>query len=553
MQNWLVILPPIILLLTAFISRNIILSVLLGIASAVLIGAQFSIPGTIELLYTYLKKQFLDPDFVNIYGFLFILGAIITLINFTGGSCAFGNLITKKLKNARKTESTSLFLSMLLCFDDYLNTLTMGCVMQPLTDKFKIPRVKLAYLIDVMASPVVVLLPVSSWIALIVKQLKLSGVTLGFSKFVQHKIQFPGGMFSIGHNVIVRADPFYTYIRSIPFIFYSFILVFSAWFIVRKKISYGPMARHEEIARKTGNLYGGKEPRFKMMHHHKSSIKIYLSDFLAPIVSLVVGALLAIPYTGGYYLFGGSRTLLESFRFANIFQSLFFASVISLLIGISLGFIHKKIKMLHLPLCIARGVHLMYPSAIIIFCALLFSNILDHELHAGQYVAQLILPYINIHWLPVIVFLMTTLVALGTGSSWAAFSIMFPIAIPMISSLSGLDHPVMLAEVYILLPTIGAVISGSLAGAQLSPISDPITMSSTSAGCYQMDHIKTQIWYILPATIGSAVSFIAAGYLTVNGSTLNGIACMAIGLALTIALIYAAHKIYPFFKKRSLK
>ena len=300
MQNWLVILPPIILLLTAFISRNIILSVLLGIASAVLIGAQFSIPGTIELLYTYLKKQFLDPDFVNIYGFLFILGAIITLINFTGGSCAFGNLITKKLKNARKTESTSLFLSMLLCFDDYLNTLTMGCVMQPLTDKFKIPRVKLAYLIDVMASPVVVLLPVSSWIALIVKQLKLSGVTLGFSKFVQHKIQFPGGMFSIGHNVIVRADPFYTYIRSIPFIFYSFILVFSAWFIVRKKISYGPMARHEEIARKTGNLYGGKEPRFKMMHHHKSSIKIYLSDFLAPIVSLVVGALLAIPYTGGY-------------------------------------------------------------------------------------------------------------------------------------------------------------------------------------------------------------------------------------------------------------
>jgi len=116
-----------------------------------------------------------------------------------------------------------------------------------------------------------------------------------------------------------------------------------------------------------------------------------------------------------------------------------------------------------------------------------------------------------------------------------------------------LDHPVMLAEVYILLPTIGAVISGSLAGAQLSPISDPITMSSTSAGCYQMDHIKTQIWYILPATIGSAVSFIAAGYLTVNGSTLNGIACMAIGLALTIALIYAAHKIYPFFKKRSLK
>ncbi|KKQ18408.1 MAG: NhaC family sodium:proton (Na+:H+) antiporter [candidate division TM6 bacterium GW2011_GWA2_36_9] len=145
MLNWLVILPPLLLLITAFLSRNIILSVLIGIASAAIIGAQFSITGTIDLLYIYLKKQFIDPDFFYIYGFLFILGSLIALINYTGGSCAFGNIITKKLKNARKTESTSLLLSLLLCFDDYLSTLTMGCLMQPLTDKFKIPRAKLEF------------------------------------------------------------------------------------------------------------------------------------------------------------------------------------------------------------------------------------------------------------------------------------------------------------------------------------------------------------------------------------------------------------------------
>jgi len=549
MQNWLVILPPIILLITAFFSRNIILSVLVGIASAGLIATDFSFPQTVSLIFTYFKKQILfDPDFVSIYGFLFILGGVIALINFTGGACAFGNIITKKLKNARATESTSLLLSLLLCIDDYLNSLTIGCLMQPLTDKFKIPRTKLAFLIDAMASPLVVLVPISSWIALIVKQLKLSGVTLGFSKFIQHQFKFPGGMFSFRHDVVIRADPFYTYLKSIPFIFYSFIIIFSTWFIVRKRISYGPMYEQEKIAKETGNLYGGKEPRFRLTKHHKMRCKVYLSDFLVPIIILIASAFIGIPYSGGYYLFGGTRTLLESFRFVNIFPVLLFASITSFTTGSLLALIRKKIKLYHIPLFIARGIHLMYPSAIIIFCALAFSNILDNELHTGSYMAQLILPYINLHWLPFIIFAMTTIIALGTGSSWGTIAIMIPLSIPIISSLSGVPHPVALQDVYILLPTIGAVISGSLAGAQLSPISDPVTMASTSTGSYQIDHVKTQLWYIIPVILGSSVSFIAAGYLTLNGSTINGFICMLIGLAISISSLYLINKVYKKIK-----
>lgn len=552
MQNWLVVLPPIILLITAFFSHNIILSVLVGIASAVLIGAQFSLIGATTLLYTYVTKQLIDPDTIPIFGFFLMLGAIITLMHFTGASCAFGNIVTKKLRSARKTESTSLTLSLLLCFDDYLNALTMGCLMQPLTDKFKIPRAKLAYLIDVMASPMIVLLPISSWIALIVGQLKLSGVTLGFSKIIRHQMQFPGGVFSIGQKVIVRADPFFTYVKSIPFIFYSFILILSAWFIVRKRISYGPMAEHEKTAKKTGNLYGGKEPRFKMIQQQDSSpLDTHLIDFLAPIFTLIFCALIAILYTGKYYLFGGTTTLFDAFRTGNIFSSLFFASSMSFLIGLILAFWRKKIKVPQVPLLIARGAHLMYTSIIIIFCAFVFGSILNKELQTGQYLAQLIIPYINLNWLPFIVFIMSTIIALGTGSSWATLFIMFPISIPMISSLSGFAHPVILKEVYILLPTIGAVISGSLAGAQLSPISDPITMAATGSGAYQIDHVKTQIWYILPSIIGAGVSFIAAGYLTINGSTMNGFICMTIGLAISIALIYCANKLYPILKRKS--
>ena len=548
MLQWLVIVPPILLLLIAFFTHNILLSLLVGITSASLIAAQFSLTGAAYVLFEYCKRHVMGPDFFSLFGFLFVLGAIIALITHTGGSCAFSNILTKRIKSARASESTSLSLSLLLCVDDYLNSLTMGCLMRPLTDKFKVPRAKLAYLIDVMASPLAVLVPVSSWIAFIVKQLKDSGVRIGFTKYVQHQFDFPGGMFRIGHDVLVQADPFYTYVKSIPFIFYSFIVILTAWFVVRRRISYGPMAEQERIAKETGNLYGGKEPRFKFTHEEPRTDKTYLSDFLVPILSLIICTLITIPYSGGYYLFGGTYTLLESLRKVDIFPVLLFASVFSFSISCILALIRKKIKIQHIPLFIARGIHLMYPSVIIVFCALVFSSLLDDKLHTGTYIAYLILPYINLHLLPFIIFVLTSLVAMGTGSSWGTIAIMIPISIPMLSTLSALPGPIPLKDIYILLPTIGAVISGSLAGAQLSPISDPVTMASTSSGAYQIDHVKTQFWYLVPVIIGTSISFIVAGYLPVNGTTLNGFVCMTIGLTISIGLTYLFNLLY---KKRS--
>ncbi len=550
MQSWLVFLPPVILLTTAFFSRNLLLSAWIGIVSAALIGTNFSLVKAFDLLIIFIKNKVIDPDFKYMYGFLFILGIIIALITFTGGSCAFGNFVKKRLKNAKKTESASLLLSLVFWFDDYLNVLTMGCLMQPLSDKFKIPRTKIAFLINIMASPLLVLIPVSSWIALIVKELKEGGVNLGFSKYIHHQIQFPGGMFQIGHNVIVSADPFYTYLKAIPFIFYSLILILSAWYIVRKRISYGPMYEHEKIATETGNLYGGKEARFKKIKVQQFNKRTYVSDLLIPIISLIVSTLIAIPWTGHYYLFGGTNTLFTSFREANIMLALFWSSIISLIIALISALIKKTVRLENLFSLSFQGIYLMYSSVIILFSVLLFSSLLNKQLHTGNYLAQLILPYINLHWLPVIIFLLSTAIAFGTGSSWGTIGIMFPISIPMISSLSGLVHAAPLQDVYVLLPTIGAVISGALAGTQLSPISDPVTMTATSTGCYQLDHAKTQAWYLLPIIIGTSISFIFSGFLKVNGSTINGLICMLIGLGASIALLTLNHKIYALIKNK---
>ena len=153
MYGWFVLIPPIIILCSAFLSRNIILSVILGIISAALIAANFSIVGSSAIIWHHFLNQLLDTENLCIYGFLFILGAIIALINKTGGACAFTHIITKHLQSKKSVESSSLFLSFFFSLDDYLNALTTGCIMKPLTDKLRIPRVKLAYLIDVTASP----------------------------------------------------------------------------------------------------------------------------------------------------------------------------------------------------------------------------------------------------------------------------------------------------------------------------------------------------------------------------------------------------------------
>ncbi len=485
----------------------------------------------------------MDTDVLCMIGFAFVLGAIIALMNYTGGACALGRLITKKLKNARDAQTASLLLSLFVCVDDYLSSLTVGCIMQPLTDKFGVPRVKLAYLINTMASPLVVLIPVSSWIGIIVKQLGDSGFSIEVAHSFHEHIHFPGGVLNLGHNVIIHSDPFYTYLKSVPFLFYSFIVIACTWFVVRKKISYGPMQKQEQIAQTTGNLYGGQAPRFCTMSMQTTG-KIYLSDFLVPIISLIMSTLIALPYSGGYYLFGGTKTFLESFRSANIFPVLLFASSASFILGCLLALARKKITYTTPAIFFGRGIQLMYQSAIIIFFALVFSTLLNKELFTGVYLAKLIAPYISMHWVPLITFIMTTMVAMGTGSSWGTITIMIPISVQLAGTLSGLPNPIALPDIYILLPTIGAVISGSIAGAQLSPIADPVTVSSTSAGCYQIDHVRTQLPYILPPIIGTCISFIAAGFLKINSPSVNALVCIAVGLIVAFSLLMLLNKLY---------
>lgn len=489
--SWIVLLPPLVILLTAFLSRNIILSIALGIVSAVLVVTNFSLVAAGALAYKYFSAQLFRWDTVNIYGFLIVLGTIVYLINATGAPCAFSRFVSRHLQSQKTVETSALTVSLFLGIDDYLNALMTGCIMKPLTDTMRIARVKLAFLLDVIASPLVVLVPISSWIAFIVSGLQ----SVGFS------------------------DAFSLYMHSIPFIFYSFIVMASAWFIVRLGLSYGPMRTHEQVAKETGNLYGGKQARFDDSAVLKPEKAGELIDFVLPIGLLIVGVIV--------------NRILD----VEIFAALMLAACLAFIVSGLFALTRKKVSLLGLWGCVRDGFKLMYPSIILVFCALIFGNIIQHELHTGEYLAQLILPGINAAWLPIIVFLMSTVTALTIGSSWGAITIGTTISLPMI-------FPFVAHNPALLCTAIGAIISGAIAGAQLCPIADPVTIAATSSGCYQLDHVKTQAAYLLPVILGTCVAFGLSGYLTCTHPMITAGLCVLSGLAVSFSGLLVCNKIW---------
>ena len=218
MQNWLVLLPPFLVLSTVLITQNLNRAFIIGILSAVFISTNYSVNASLILLTNRIIDQLCAVDYLYMYAFLIFIGTLIILLSYTGGARAFADVITKHLQSAKSVETASLVISAFLFIDDYLSNLTVGYVIRPLTDRLHVPRAKLAYLIHTMSSPLVILIPVSSWVAMITGQLNLAGISTD------------------SPHIRIIADPFFIYLATIPFIFYSLFTIISAFLIVRTKM-----------------------------------------------------------------------------------------------------------------------------------------------------------------------------------------------------------------------------------------------------------------------------------------------------------------------------
>lgn len=518
-NSYLVLLPPILVLIVAVYSRSVILSLLTGIISSGLIATKFSLINTASLISRRLLEE---SNIANLYyggsldhlytfGFLVTLGIIISLITHTGGMAAYSRALEPKLKNKKATESTSLLLSLTFFLDDYLSSLTVGSIMRPLTDHFKIPRAKLAFLLDSMSSPLCVLIPASSWVALIVTQLKNSGV-------------------SENPDTLIYAEPFQVYIYSILYMFYPILLIISAWFIVRKRISFGPMHYQEIEAQKTGNLFGGKEPLTLRISGSKHSGSIL--DFILPIAIFLISFMSFLLYSGNWIYFGGDKTALKAIQEGNAILALFIASLISLSLSVIYYSTQNKIRLKDLSQLTVDGFYLMKNSLIVLLLAWTLGSLLQKDLGTGTYLAQLLLKAMPALLLPLMIFITAILIAASTGSAWGTIAILTPLAIPSVVAFVQQAPPISLDQASLIYPVVAALISGSIAGGHISPISDSTIMSSTSSGTYHLDHIATQIWYVIPVIIGSCVGLLISGL----GTNLNQLIILPIAFIISILI-----------------
>jgi len=536
--SWLVLLPPIAVLFVTLITKRLNPSLIVGLISAALIATQFSLTGTMKLLIQRVFTQLTDPDNLYLYSFLIILGIIISLFEYTGAATAFAQRLTTRLRSGRSSQCAAITLSSTLFIDDYLSCLTTGYVMRPIMDRFNQPRVKLAYLIHSFSGPLVILAPISSWIALISSQLEKAGISSD-----------PAG------SSRIFADPFYVYLRSIPYIFYSIILIISVWFIVRRQISFVPMHEQEVIASQTGNLFGGKEP-LTLGSINMESQNGSMWDLVIPLLALIIAFVSGILWAGGYVLFGGTRSFIEALQKNNqTALALFVASIITLIVASSIAFARKRCTLVAFKPISLNGIAMMKTSVIMVFLASTLGVMLKTDLQTGNYLAQTLLGTISIALLPLLFYIISIITALITGSAWGTIALLIPIAVQLVVSLLDaqllttfldipLPEPIAGARLEMLFPVLGAIFSVAVCGNHLSPIAETTIMSSNSAGCYPIDHAITQFWYALPAIIAAGISFLLVGLSWRYLGSAHTFICLSIGIALCLASIVVANRLW---------
>lgn len=521
--SWIVLLPPfIVLLLTAF-TRRLLLSLSCGILSAGLIATHGSASGTFALITKRALNHLSKIDNIYLYAFLFAIGILVYLLEYTGSAQAFARLATRSIRSKRGAETASLLLSTTLFIDDYLSGLTVGCIMRPIADRFGVARQKLAYLVHSMASPLVILMPISSWIAMFVEYLTHSGVA--------------STMEAETNPVYVIADPLFIFFRSIPFIVYGIITVFATIMIVQKRISFGPMRICEREA--SHHPEGYVHPQGHLEIASKSSP----FDLIFPIGILVISFVLGVLYAGDFWLFGGKATVLESFKNnTQTFLILLISSICALTTNAFIAWRRKSLSIAALPSITRDGIKTMIPSVSMLILVSVLSDILSTDLGAGTYIAQLLLSALPTFLLPLTFFLVATLVSLILGTSWGTIGLLLPLAIPTIVSYAAVATPTAPSMLPLLFPVLGALFSGAVCGDHLSPISQTTVMVASACGVDPIEHARTQFFYGLPVIVSSALAFLLFGLLIPLGLTLNATISLASGIVACWALLKTCNK-----------
>lgn len=462
--------PPVVAIGLALVTKEVYSSLFVGVLMGGILYSGFSFEGTITHIFEDGMISVLSDSYnVGILIFLVILGTMVCLMNRAGGSAAFGQFAADHIKGRVGAELATILLGCLIFIDDYFNCLTVGSVMRPVTDKFKVSRAKLAYLIDATAAPICIIAPISSWAAAV-------------TGFVEGE------------------DGFSIFVRAIPYNFYAILTIMMMIGMVLLRTEFGSMKFHEKNALK-GDLYTTPGRPYDTEKQPEVSVRGTVLDLLIPIISLIICCMVGMLYTGGFF---SGEDFVTAFSQSDASLGLTMGSFFGLLITIGLYQVRRVLKFSECMACIPEGFKSMVPAIMILSFAWTLKAMTD-SLGADVYVATVVASSARsfLNFLPAIIFVVGCFLAFATGTSWGTFGILIPIVVAVFEN----SNP------NLMIISISACMAGAVCGDHCSPISDTTIMASAGAQCEHVNHVTTQLPYAIVAAVVSFISYIIAGFV----------------------------------------
>ena len=483
------LLPPIIAIVLALITKEVYSSLFVGILAGGLLYSNFNFEGTITHVFSdgYIGAL-ADSYNVGILVFLVMLGALVAMMNKAGGSAAFGRWATKHIKSRVGAQLATIALGVLIFVDDYFNCLTVGSVMRPVTDKQNISRAKLAYVIDSTAAPICIIAPISSWAAAVSGFATDAGADSGMSLFIQ----------------------------AIPYNFYALLTIAMLIFLAVTGLDYGPMKKHEDNA-KNGDLFsvGVQESVEALPENPRGRV----CDLIVPVIFLVIACVVGMIYSGGFF---DGEDFITAFSNSDASVGLMYGSFIAVIFAIIFFMCRRVLSFKACMESIPEGFKAMVPAIMILTCAWTLKLMTD-SIGANVFIADFIQSSaMSLQmFLPAIIFLIAVGLSFATGTSWGTFGILIPIVLSVFTN-GG--------EIAVI--AISACMAGAVCGDHCSPISDTTIMASAGGQCNHINHVSTQLPYALTVAGVSFIAYLIAGFIQ------NWLIALPVALVLMIATLF---------------
>ena len=489
--TWWALIPPLLAIVLAFVTKEVYSSLFLGVAAGALLYSGFH-PWESFVNFFEIMKNSMN---LNILIFDVLLGMIIVLMAKTGGSAAYGKWAGTKIRSKKSALLATTGLGILIFVDDYFNCLTVGSVMRPVTDQYKVSRAKLAYIIDSTAAPVCIIAPISSWAAAVNSYVPEDAGITGFQLFL----------------------------RTIPYNLYAILTLFMVIFITVTAFDFGLMKKHEDNAAK-GDLFTSGSEEFEQISEDEVNPNGKVIDLVLPVAVLIVSAIGAMIYTG---FLGGATDIITAFSGCDAETSLIFATLITIFFMLVLYLPRKVVTFKGFMDGLAEGFKLMVPAVTILIFAWSLKGMGD-ALGLADFVGHAVGDNASASiFIPVVMFAAAVFLSFSTGTSWGTFAILVPIATALFSGGGDIEMMVI---------SVSAVLAGAVCGDHISPISDTTVMSSAGAQSNHINHVSTQMQYAAVVAAVCNVGYLIAGLIHVWWIVL-GISILLLVGALTVIRI----------------